>query len=191
MEDVYRALEEERVNEMEDFAGGPFVRMPIPQMQIVPAWLGIDSLRGRFMLGKEEGPVDGLVPPGQYAQIGITLFTFFKGERLFVKRDCASSFLIHEVLVGNINTKANQTPIIAEPFAVDFEDLAKVSLEVEEATKEGKVVKIKVEKISLDVVGQPWPMPACQPGMSITVGVENIGNSPSRFLAAFFGKSLQ
>ncbi len=159
----------------------------VPLMKKEPAWLGFDSLNGRYLFGTDRAPAGGLVEPKQVVSIVASCYQLFKGERLFVKRDCASDFLIREIFVGARNTgKVNQDPIIAEPFAVDFEGLAKI----EEALFDGKVLKIVVDKKAVDLLGQPWTLPACAPGWQITFNVENIGEAPLRFLAAFSGHSV-
>ena len=150
-----------------------------------PGWFGLDSLHSHDLR-------DGLVPPGHHFAIQRTIYTTFKGERLLVKRDCASSFLIHNVFVANMNSRSTlHDAIFAEPFAVDFGDLPKISLEIEEAAKLGKTIEIKVDRLAVEVLGMPWPLPALQPGLPLTFAAECIGKEPVRFIGAFFGQTSE
>jgi hypothetical protein len=134
-----------------------------------PAWLGLDS----------KTPV----PAGQFVSIEPPIFFTFKTERLFVKKACASSFLIHDIFIGARTGRLPGAPIIAEPFAVDFDNLAKI----EDALFAGNVIKIVIEKKAADLLGQPWPLPTLRPGIPLSLRIENIGESPCRFLAALYG----
>lgn len=165
------------------------MRLKGPRISITQdAWFGIDSRHGRYMFGAKESPVDGLVPAEQTVNIVESGHLPFKGERFFVRRACASDFLIRNVFIG-----ANYAgpvigitqPIIAEPFAVDFDQLFKIDLDA----FDGKtVLKIVIDKSAAELLGQPFPLPTLMPGMQIAFEVENISDKPSRFLGAFLGK---
>jgi hypothetical protein len=111
----------------------------------------------------------------------------FKGERLFVHRSCASDFLIHNCFIGSNHGggKVNfATPLIAEPFAVDFDQLTKIDL------FDGKdAIKITIDRKAIEFCGAPFPLPTMHPGMQMSMQVENIGREPRRFLGAFFGRA--
>lgn len=154
------------------------------------AWMGIDSLNGRYLFGSDEkAPDDGRVKPKQTAMITARSYRPFRAERFFVQRACARDFLIRGVFVGNrIAILTTQDPIIAEPFAVDFDDLLMLQLKDDAAGK--GPINIIIDRLSSDLHGLPFRLPLLSPGIDLTFQVENIGTEPSRFLAALYGEAL-
>lgn len=156
-----------------------------------PAWFGIDSFHARYLTGTLDDVTNGKIAPRETAQIIEKTYVTFKSERLFVKSDCASSFLIRNVFAGqHRGAIIGNEPIIAEPFAVKFEALADLKFAFGDVFGEGKVLKIEVNKPALDFIGAPFPLPVLQPGMDLTFQVENIGSEPMRFLGALLGQGL-
>jgi len=155
------------------------------------AWLGIDSLNGRYLTGTDDlqnaiaGP--GVIAPKQTANIIVRADLAFTSERLFVARDCAR-FLIRSVLIGLDRgaLAAHSAGIITEPFIVDFENLHKFT--ADRRSRDGQtIIHIKIEKQAADLLGQPFQLPRLEPYMDLTFQVENIGSTPQRFLGALLG----
>lgn len=168
----------------------PSMTMSVRTPERQTAWLGIDSVHGRYMFGTDSKEIpDGVVLPKQTANIIEKAWVPFKAERLFVHRSCAADFLIRAVFVGCVRGggAVNDEPIIAEPFAVDYDALASVKW-VDVDGK--KPIKISVDKRALEFLGAPFALPSVLPGMEISFQVENIGREPRRFLGAFLGKGL-
>lgn len=155
------------------------------------AWLGIDSLHGRYRFGTGSDEVpQGVVEPKQCVYIIERAWSSFRGERLFVHRSCASDFLIRQVFVGNLTAgPVNSTPIITEPFAVDFDQLA--AIKWNEDSHRDRPIKIAVDRKAIEFLGAPFALPAFNAGLDLSFEVEHIGKEPRRFLAAFLGKTLR
>lgn len=156
-----------------------------------PAWFGIDSFHARYLTGTKDDIQQGLIAPKETAAIIERAYTMFKSERLFVKSECASSFLIRNVFVGQQRGAiVGHEPIITEPFAVKFEALADLKFAFGDVVGEGKTLKIEVDKPALDFIGAPFPLPSMQVGMDLTFQVENIGKTSMRFLGALLGQAV-
>jgi hypothetical protein len=151
-----------------------------------PAWFSVDSMNGRYLFGDHDNVPDGVIRPGQTAQIYQVSHLPFKGERLFVQARCAPSFLLREVFVGaqHSYSQVNQAPLITEPFAVDFEELPRLSLKDADMP-----IKITIDRPMLELLGAPFALPPLLPGLSLLMNVEHIGERPMRFLAAFLGRA--
>lgn len=164
-----------------------FKPRPLPPPKATPAWLGIDSARGRYAFGTDDGPKEGMVIPGQLVAITSVPHVTFLGDRLWVWSQCARDYLIRAVWVGvTVSGCVNQDPIIAEPFAVDFKSLGWA----EKAIFDGKVLELKVDKPAADLLGAPFPLPTLHVGLTLTVQVEHIGQEPRRFLCAWLGTAI-
>lgn len=153
------------------------------------AWLGVDSLNGRYRFGSEEAPPHGTIEPRQLVLITERVYAIFKGTRLFVHRSCASDFLIRNVYVGAQcgGMAIGSSPLIAEPFAVDYDQLAQIQWSADSTTK---IIQIKVDRKAIELLGAPFVLPTMQPGIDLSFEVEHIGHEPRRFLAAFYGKGM-
>lgn len=172
----------------------------------VDAWLGVDSVNGIYTNG--EKPVQGLVKCGETVNIEQRVWAPFQGERLFVSSRCASDFLINNVFVGA--SRGGAMPgqfteaIIAEPFAVNFDDLATIEIGLhgntvvtkrdgsdKEEIHEAPIVQIKVERKATELLGAPFYLPFAPAAISIIMQVTSLDIYHSRrFRAAFYGKAL-
>lgn len=146
-------------------------------------WLGFDSRQGRLLAG--EVTRTGDLMPGGLVGIVARPQIMFRGQRLFVHQPIASSFLIHDVRVGNMSaTTSAACPIPADAFATRMDMLA----QVDEMFARDKVIAIQVGKTAAELLGAPWTLPVARPGDDIMFCVENIGGEPLRFLAGMLGK---
>lgn len=158
---------------------------PLTQESAAPdGWLGFDSRQGRLLAGEVNRT--GEVMPAGFLAIVVRPQISFRGDRLFVHQPVASSFLIHSLRVGNMETTVAATPIPADAFATRMDALA----QIDEMFARDKVIEIKVGKTGAELLGSPWTLPAAFPGTDITISVENIGDRPLRFLAGMLGKVL-
>lgn len=159
----------------------------LPLVKSEAAWFGIDSMHGRYLFGTPAEEIRaGLVAPKQTLQIVETSLTYFKSERLFVQRTCASSFLIRNIYAGaKYGASINRAPIITDPFVVDFDDLLACDIAFDGKT----VLEIKVDRAALKLLGAPLPLPTLAPGIPLTFEIENIGDAPARFLGALLGRA--
>lgn len=150
-------------------------------------WLGFDNMNGRMLAGSGVDPLpQGLVPPKSTIRIAQRpQIAYFRGERLFVHRPNAESFLIHEVHVGyRATTAASNAPIPADAFVTRMDRLA----EIQKAFERDKCVVIHVAKTGAELLGTEWCLPICNCGTEIKFTVENIGCQPFRFIAGFLGE---
>lgn len=161
-----------------------------PISRSTTAWVGLDSRHGRYMFGAKGEPIDGVIEPGQTATITMHSHFLFRSERLFVQRACAPDFVIHRALVGcKLGAVFGGDPIIAEPFAVNFDDIP--TLFADEKLFDGKsVVEIKIDRKVMELLGAPFKLPVLQPGLDLNLQVENIGKKPRRFLGALLGEAV-
>ena len=170
-------------------------RAPIVEL----GWLGLDSRGGRLLAG--EGAItSGAVAFGEVREIVVRPQRPFKGRYLWVHSSIARSFLIHAVRVGPMIAGVAPTPIPADIFAVNYDDLA--TLQIHEV-EPGKVVQIDVRRVPGDMPdgdparawhGVPFHLPAAQVGMEVAIMVENIERKvfePIRFLGAFLGETVR
>lgn len=150
------------------------------------SWLGFDSRYGRLLAGGGERiPSEGLVLPGDTVTIVSRPQISFAGERLSIYLLIASSFLIHSLKVGNAEQTVSFGPIPADAFATRMDQLA----EIEEIYKQHEAFEIKVQKGAYELLGQEWPLPMVGSGTDIMFTVENISDTPKRFIAGFFGRT--
>jgi len=157
---------------------------PAPVYDEDDGWLGFDSRQGRLLAGEVNRT--GEVLPAGFIAIESKPQVPFRGQRLFVHQPIASSFLIHSVRVGRLETTVSCTPIPADAFATRMEALA----QIDEMFARDKVIEIKIGKTAAELLGSPWTLPAAILGVEITLSVENIGDRPLRFLAGMLGKVL-
>jgi hypothetical protein len=147
------------------------------------SWIGFDSRQGRLLAGEVTRTGD-LMPAG-YAAIAARPQVPFRGMRLCVHQPIASSFVIHSLRVGQIEqTVSAGASIPADAFATRMDALA----EIDAVFARDKVIEIKVGKTAVELLGSPWVLPFAPLGTEITIGVENIGDRPLRFLAGMLGK---
>jgi hypothetical protein len=59
--------------------------------------------------------------------------------------------------------------------------------EIEAMFARDKVIEIKIGKTAVELLGSPWVLPVCPPGIDLTIAVENIGDGPLRFIAGMLG----
>ncbi len=164
---------------------GRLLRM-LPSTDPTPSsWLGFDSRNGRLIVGtSEERLVDGILRPGEFAQICARPQVPWRGERLCVWSRCASSFFIHDVRIGTCSRFASGvSPIPADAFLTRLDQLASIV----EAFKRDSVVALAVMKGGVDVLGMPFVLPTVPTGVDVSIYVEHIGTEPMRFVAGFFG----
>jgi hypothetical protein len=148
----------------------------------IDSWLGFDSRSGRLLAGEVNRTGD--VMPGGYVAIASRPQLPFRGIRLFVHQPIASSFLIHSLRVGNCEqTVSACSPIPADAFATRMDALA----EIDAMFARDKVIEIKIGKTAVELLGSPWVLPVCPPGIDLTIAVENIGDGPLRFIAGMLG----
>jgi hypothetical protein len=145
-------------------------------------WIGFDSRQGRLLAGEVNRT--GEVMPAGFVAIESKPQMPFRGQRLFVHQPIASSFLIHSVRVGRMETTVACAPIPADAFATHMDALA----QIDEMFARDKVIELKVGKTAAELLGSPWTLPLAQIGIEITFSVENIGDRPLRFLAGMLGK---
>lgn len=170
-------------------------RAPIVEL----GWLGLDSRGGRLLAG--EGAItSGAVAFGEVREIVVRPQRPFRGRYLWVHSSIARSFLIHAVRVGPMIAGVAPTPIPADIFAVNYDDLATLTIHEVEP---GKVVRIDVLRVPGDMPdgdptrawhGVPFHLPAAQVGMEVAIMVENIERKvyePLRFLGAFLGETVR
>jgi hypothetical protein len=158
--------------------------VPRPVQPPADGWLGFDSRDGRLLAGEVNRT--GEVMPGGYVAIVSTPQLPFRGERLFVHQPIASSFIIHSLRVGQMETTVVSAPIPADAFATRMDALA----QIDEMFARDKVIEIKVGKSGAELLGSPWTLPIASHGVTITISIENIGDRPLRFLAGMLGKVL-
>lgn len=155
----------------------------VPARETADGWIGFDSRMGRLLAG--EVTRTGDVMPGGCVAIGSRPQVVFRGQRLFVHQPIASSFMIHSMRVGNSEQMVSAcAPIPADAFATHMDALA----QIDEMFARDKVIEIKIGKRGSELLGSPWTLPAVQPGMDLTIAVENIGDRPLRFVAGMLGK---
>jgi len=161
-------------------------KLSVPKPAHAPAdgWLGFDSRGGRLLAG--EVTRTGDVAPGGFVAIASTPQMPFRGERLFVHQPIASSFIIHSLRVGQMETTVACMPIPADAFATRMDALA----QIDEMFARDKVIEIQVGKSGAELLGSPWTLPIAMHGIMITLSIENIGDRPLRFLAGMLGKVL-
>lgn len=147
-------------------------------------WLGFDSRQGRLLAGEVNRT--GEVLPAGFLAIVVRPQAPFRGDRLFVHQPIASSFLIHSLRVGNMETTVTCAPIPADAFATRMDAIA----QIDEMFARDKVIEIKVGKTGAELLGSPWTLPVAFAGTDLTITVENIGDQPLRFLAGMLGKVL-
>lgn len=147
-------------------------------------WIGFDSRQGRLLAG--EVTRTGDVQPAGFIAIASKPQRPFRGQRLFVHQPIASSFLIHSLRVGQMETTVTCSAIPADAFATHMDTLA----QIDEMFARDKVIEIKVGKSGAELLGAPWTLPVALPGVDITIFIENIGDRPLRFLAGMLGKVL-
>ena len=158
-------------------------------------WLGIDSQQGRYMFGIDGEVMHGMVLPRQTVSIVQRSYVKFKAERLVVRRQCASDFLIRSVFIGcnrGSSPLDMNTPLITEPFAIDFDELPAIRMAMDQREEKDETpvvnpVVIKIDRKASEFIGAPFPLPMFQPGLDMTFQIENIGKEPSRFLAGLLG----
>jgi len=150
----------------------------------VDGWIGFDSRQGRLLAGEVNRTGD--VMPAGYVAIAIRPQLPFRGERLFVHLPVASSFLIHSLRVGYVETTVAPSPVPADAFATRMDALA----QIDEMFARDKVIEVKVGKTAAELLGSPWTLPITPLGVDVTIFVENIGDRPLRFLAGMLGKVL-
>lgn len=150
----------------------------------VDGWLGFDGRQGRLLAGEVNRT--GEVMPAGFIAIESKPQIPFRGQRLFVHQPIASSFLIHSVRVGRMETTVACAPVPADAFATHMDMLA----QIDEMFARDKVIEIKVGKTAGELLGSPWTLPVAYPGIEVTFAVENIGVKPLRFLAGMLGKVL-
>lgn len=149
------------------------------------AWLGYDSCYGRLLAGSGDlVPRNGLVPPGSTILITNRPQLPFRGRRLFVHQPIASSFLIHDVKVGQRAMTASFGPIPADAFATRLDQIATVDA----LFKQHEVFELKIGKRAAEMLGSEWTLPRVEGGMAdITMMIENISAEPLRFIGAWMG----
>jgi hypothetical protein len=110
----------------------------------------------------------------------------FRGKRLAVHRDCRD-FLIRTVTVGMRMMLASKTPLPADLFVVNFDDLPHLAV----AVPQERPVRIVVDAHIGDLIGLPFELPVAMPGVAIELVVENLDRAmPRRFLAGWYGRAL-
>jgi hypothetical protein len=159
-------------------------------------WLGFDSRDGRLLAGDSAPLTSGAIKFGEVRELWVRPMRPFKGRYLWVHSAAARSFLIHSVRVGNQMAGIGTQPIPADMFAVDYGELAKLTIHDVEP---GKLVSIEVHQAPAAMPrggagwrGIPFDLPACQVGQDIGIIVENIERTvfePLRFLGAFLGET--
>lgn len=162
-------------------------------------WLGLDSRGGRLLAG--EGQItSGAVAFGEVREIVVRPQRPFRARYLWVHSAIARSFIIHAVRVGHALAGVAPTPIPADIFAVNYEDIATLQLHELEP---GRVLRLDVLKVPAEMPsgdparmwrGVPFDLPAAGPGMEIGVMVENIERKvyePARFIGAFLGETVR
>ena len=150
-------------------------------------WLGFDSMSGRMLAGDpaEMRFAHGIVSPKTTISIcNRPQIARWRGERLFVHQPVASSFLIHDIRVGNLSAICAYGPIPADAFATRMDRLAYVQ---DIFDREG-VIEMKIEKTGAEVLGMEWPLPMARAAAEVTLIIENISEEPARFLAGFLGE---
>jgi hypothetical protein len=116
-------------------------------------WLGFDSRSGRLLAG--EVTRTGDIEPAGYVAIAVRPQIPFRGERLFVHQPIASSFIIHSLRVGFMETTVTSAPIPADAFATRMDALA----EIDAMFARDKVIEIKMGKSGAELLGSPWTLP--------------------------------
>lgn len=159
-------------------------------------WLGFDSRDGRLLAGDAAPLTSGAIKFGEVRELWARPMRPFKGRYLWVHSSAARSFLIHSVRVGNRMAGIGTQPIPADMFAVEYGELAKLTIHDVEP---GKLVAIEVHQAPEAMPrgapgwrGIPFDLPACQVGQDIGIIVENIERTvyePLRFLGAFLGET--
>lgn len=148
----------------------------------IDSWIGFDSRSGRLLAGEVNRTGD--VMPAGFVSIASRPQIPFRGIRLFVHQPIASSFLIHSLRVGNNEQTASAcSPIPADAFATRMDALA----EIDAMFARDKVIEIKIGKTAAELLGSPWVLPVCPPGIDLMISVENIGDKPLRFIAGMLG----
>jgi len=173
----------------------PGLRAPISEL----GWLGLDSRNGRLLAG--DGAItSGAVAFGEVREIVVRPQRPFRGRYLWVHSAIARSFLIHAVRVGHVIAGVAPTPLPADIFAVNYDDIATLKIHDVEP---GTVMRIEVLRIPAEMPGGdpsrawrgvPFDLPAASPGMEIGIMVENIERKvfePARFLGAFLGDMVR
>lgn len=150
-------------------------------------WIGYDSMSGRLLAGDptEMRRMQGMVPPRTTILIANRpQIEWWRGERLFVHRPTAGSFLIHDVRVGVRATTASVGPIPADSFSTPFDRMADVDAIFD---REGCII-LEVNRRGDELLGAPWPLPKATTATDVVLMVENITDEPARFLAGFLGE---
>lgn len=155
----------------------------MPARETADGWIGFDSRSGRLLAGEVNRTGD--VMPGGCVAIVSRPQVMFRGQRLFVHQPIASSFMIHSMRVGNSEQLVSAcSPIPADAFATHMDALA----QIDEMFARDKVIEIKIGKRGSELLGSPWTLPVAQPGIDLTIMIENIGDRPLRFVAGMLGK---
>lgn len=148
-------------------------------------WIGLDSRNGHRLSGDLlVGPEQVAMLPGSTWRITARPQVPFRGERLFVEHQHASSFLIRSVTVGAQSAMVSTDPIPAVCFATRMEALA----QIDQMFAKDSVIKMKVDKTAAELLGSPWALPLANCGTLILFDVEHIGDKPLRFLGGVLGK---
>lgn len=150
-------------------------------------WMGFDSMSGRMLAGD---PTDmhrmkGMVPGRTTIMIlNRPQLEWWRGERLFVWRSSASSFLIHNVQVGYRAATACVGPIPADAFSTPFDRMT----EVESIFDRDGCIVLQIGRRGDELLGAPWPLPKAAVSTDVILTIENITDAPARFLAGFLGE---
>src|SRR6266853_4372372 len=70
----------------------PMVMLTKQPAKKEPAWLGFDSMHGRYLTGTGGDIPQGVIASNETVYVIERVHVLFKSERLFVKHTCAPSF---------------------------------------------------------------------------------------------------
>lgn len=156
--------------------------------------LGLDSALGGRSWSRPYGAEPrGLVEPGESVIISTQPQRPFKGTRVLVGAVCAPYFIIERAYVGVESLFLNCDPVPAEAFATRG-DLLPLVVAAYEAS--GVVcIELKpsthVSLVDDAMVGAALSLPLATPGISVGMQVQNISESPRRFIAGIFGETVR